>query len=30
MFYATSIEASSQKSEEVSGSKGGKRKFQDI
>jgi hypothetical protein len=30
MFYATLMEVSSQKSEEVSGSKGGKRKFQDI
>jgi hypothetical protein len=30
VFYATSTEVSSQKSDEVSGSKGGKRKFKDI
>ena len=30
LFYATSTEVSSQKSDEVSGSKGGKRIFQDI
>jgi hypothetical protein len=30
LIYAISMEVSSQKSEEVSGSKGGKRKFQDI
>jgi hypothetical protein len=30
LFYATSMDVSSQISEEVSGSKGGKRKFQDI
>ena len=30
VFYATSTEVSSQKSDEVSGSKGGKCKFQDI
>ena len=30
LFYATSTEVSSQKSDEVSDSKGGKRKFQNI